>query len=164
MTWPALCAQTDPETCEPHDPREWDDQGTDWAAKLCANCPGRTQCLANALVERPVGQMRAGVWFDDDGRPRSRRYRPRKRAERCADCGKPMRRTKGGVPKGFVRHDSHGACENCAAKRRRAARHSHVHKARHKSQARSTGPVDAGLPIPTQHADSERPATIRRGA
>jgi hypothetical protein len=112
--WPrAKCADIDPQTCEPYDPREWDEAGTDFAASVCAQCDIADDCRTLALLERPIGQMRAGVWFDDDGEPRERVHG---KAERCLTCHRRMTRRRR-APAGWVRHDGKGECQACAKRR-----------------------------------------------
>jgi hypothetical protein len=67
--------------CLIDDARQWDDAGTPYAHMVCRNiCPVQPECLADAMKERPIGQMRAGVPFPEpriggqSKRPLSVRY------------------------------------------------------------------------------------------
>lgn len=60
--------------CQGDSPEEWDDSGSGHAFYVCTErCGVRTQCVEAALLEGTKGQMRGGIWFDNDGllrRPR----------------------------------------------------------------------------------------------
>lgn len=91
-------------------PTDWDVSGVDswWgmlpmkpprpvvevmAASLCEDCPLLAMCAADALVERPVGVIRAGVAVTSGNGPR----RWHRAVWRAVAAGSPLRRALAGI-------------------------------------------------------------------